>query len=46
MDGDIIMHTLPKGGAVKATWISTEFEVRKHSIQESLHTSVTTSLLG
>ena len=46
VDGDIIMHKLPKNGAVKAAWINTIFEGRKQLIQESLDTFVTTSLLG
>ena len=46
MDGDAIMHKLPKDGAVKATWIKTKLKGRKQLIQESLHTFVTSSLLG
>ena len=46
MDEDIIMHKLPKDGAVKATWIITILKGRKQLIQESLHTFVTASLLG
>ena len=46
MDGDIIMHKLPKDGAVKAVWINTILKGRKQLIQESLHTFVTTLLLG
>ena len=46
MDGDIIMHKLPEDGAVKAAWINTILKGRKQLIQESLHTFVTTSLLG
>ena len=46
VDGDIIMHKLPKDGAVKATWINTTLKGRKKLIQEILHNFVTTSLLG
>ena len=46
LDGDIIMHKLPKGGAIKATWINTILKGRKQLIQESLHTFVATYLLG
>ena len=46
VDGDIIMHKLLKDGAVKAAWINTVLKGRKQLIQESLHTFVTTSLLG
>ena len=46
MDGDIVMHNLPKDEAVKAAWINTILKGRKQLIQESLHTFVTTSLLG
>ena len=42
MDGDIIMHKLPKDGAVKAAWINTILKDRKQLIQESLHSFVTT----
>ena len=45
MDGDVIMHKLPKDGAVKAGWINTILKGRKQLIQESFHTFVTTSLL-
>ena len=45
VDGDIVMHNLPKDEAVKAAWINTILKGRKQLIQESLHTSVTTSLL-
>ena len=45
VDRDIIMHQLPKDEAVKAAWINTILKGRKQLIQESLHTSVTTSLL-
>ena len=44
--GDIIMHKLPKDGALKAACINTKLKGRKQLIQESLHTFVTTSLLG
>ena len=44
--GDIIVHKLPKDGAVKAGWINTILKGRKHLIQESLHTFLTTSLFG
>ena len=46
VDGDIIKHKLPKDGAVKAPWINTILKGRKQLIQESLHTFVSTSLLG
>ena len=46
MDRDIIVHKLPKDGAVKAAWINTILKDRKKLIQESLNTFVTTSLLG
>ena len=46
VDGDIVMHNLPKDGAVKAAWINTILKGRKQLIQKSLHTFVTTSLLG
>ena len=46
VDGDIIMHKLPKDGAVKASWINIILKGRKQLIQESLHTFVATSLLG
>ena len=46
MDGDIIMHKLPKDGALKAAWINTILKGRKHLIQESLHSSITASQLG
>ena len=42
---DIIMHKLPKDGTAKATWINTILKGRKQSIQETLHTFVTTFLL-
>ena len=29
VDGDIIMHKLPKDGAVKAAWINTKLKDRK-----------------
>ena len=45
-DGDIIMHKLPKNGAVKAAWISTILKGRKQLIQETLHAFVMTSLPG
>ena len=45
VDGDIIMHKLPKDGAVKAARIDTVLKGRKQLIQESLHTFVTTYLL-
>ena len=45
VDGDIIMHKLPKNEAVKAAWINTIFEERQQLIQESLRTFTTTSLL-
>ena len=40
------MHKLPKDGALKAACINTKLKGRKQLIQESLHTFVTTSLLG
>ena len=42
VDGDIIMHKLPKDGAVKAAWINAILKDRKQLIQESLHSFVTT----
>ena len=42
VDGDIIMHKLPKDTAVKAAWINIILKGRKHLI----HIFVTTSLLG
>ena len=46
VDEDIIMHKLPKDGAVKTASINTVLKGRKQLIQESLPTFVTTSLLG
>ena len=46
VDGDTIMHKLQKDGAVKTVWINTILIGRKQLIQESLHTFITTSLLG
>ena len=46
VDGDIIMHKLPKDGAVKAARINTILKGRKQVIQESLHTFVAASLHG
>ena len=46
VDGDIIMHKLPKDEAVKAAWINTRLKGRKQSVQENFHTFVTTSLLS
>ena len=43
VDGNIIMHKLPKDVAVKAAWINTILKGRKQLIQESLHTFATTS---
>ena len=40
------MHKLPKDGAVKAAWINTMLKGRKQLIQESLHTFVTTPVVG
>ena len=40
MDGDVIMHKLPKDGAVKATWINTILKGRKQLVQEGLYTFV------
>ena len=34
VDGDIIMHKLPKEGAVRAAWINTILKGRKQIIQE------------
>ena len=33
VDGNIIMHKLPKHGAVKAAWINAILNGRKHVIQ-------------
>ena len=33
-DGDIIMHKIPKDGAVKAAWINTILKGRKQLLQE------------
>ena len=46
VDGDIIMQKLSQDRAVKTAWMKTWFKCRKQLIQESLHTFVTTSLLG
>ena len=46
VDGDIIMHKLPKNGAVKAACINPILKGRKQVIQESFHPFVTESLLG
>ena len=46
VDGDIVRYKLPKDGAVKVAWVNTILKGRKHSIQESLHIFVTTSLFG
>ena len=46
VEGDIIMHKLPKDGAVKAASIKTILTGRKQLIQEHLRTFVTVSLLG
>ena len=46
MKGDIIMHKLPKDGAVKAAWIKTILKSTKQLLQESLQAFVTTSLVG
>ena len=45
VDGDIIIHILPKDGAVKAARINRTLKGKKQFNQESLHTFVTTSLL-
>ena len=45
VDGDVIMHKLPKDGAVKAAWINIILKGRKQLIHESLHIFVTTPLL-
>ena len=44
VDGDIILHKLPKDGAVKAAWINAILKGKKQVILESLHTFVTASL--
>ena len=46
VDWDIIMHKLPKDGAVKAAWINIILKGRKQLIKESLCTFVITYLLG
>lgn len=46
VDGEFMMHKLPKDGAVTAAWINAMLKGRKQVIQESLHTLVTASLLG
>ena len=46
VDGGLITYILPKYGAVKVAWNNTILKGRKQLIQESLHTFVTTSLLG
>ena len=46
VDGYIIMHKLPKDGAVKAASINAVLKDRKQVIQESFHTFVTASLFG
>ena len=45
VDGYIIIHKLPKDRAVRVAWINTILKCRKQTIQESLHTFVTASLL-
>ena len=45
VDGDIIMHNLPKDGVVKAAWINTLKRYKK-LIKERLDTFATASLLG
>ena len=37
VDGNIIMHKLPKDGEVKVAWINSKLKGRKQLIQESLH---------
>ena len=46
--GNFIIHTLAEDGdgAVRATWINAKWKGGKQVLQESLHTFVTTSLLG
>ena len=34
VDGDIIIHKLPKDGVVKAAWINTKLKSREQLIQE------------
>ena len=34
VDGDIIIHKLPKDGAVKAAWINRKLKSREQLIQE------------
>ena len=46
VDGCIIMHKLPKDGAVKAASVNAVLKDRKQVIQESFYTFVTASLLG
>ena len=46
VDGDIMIHKLPKDEAVKFSWINTRLKCRKQQIQEILHIFVTTYLLG
>ena len=45
VDGDIIMHKLPKDGFVRAAWINATLKGKK-IVQENLHTFVTISLHG
>ena len=45
MDGDIVMHTLQKDGAVRAVWINAILKGRKQVIQETVPTFKTASLL-
>ena len=46
VDGGIIMHKLPKDGAVKATWINAILKGRKQLIQGCIYIFIMTSLLG
>ena len=43
VDRDIIMHKLPKDGAVKASWTNAIFKGIKQVVQENLHTFITVS---
>ena len=45
VDGDIIMHKLPKDGAIRVAWINAVLKGRKQVIQESLYAFVTAFLL-
>ena len=45
VDGDVIMHKLPKVRTVRAAWTHAILKGRKHVILERIHAFVTASLL-